>query len=250
MHFVGEGARPFGLFPFFSRASKIGIEQETTAMKMRAGWYERCGPADEVIEVGEMECAEPGPGEVLVRLYASGIDPSDYKRRGNAKQKIEFPRVVPHSDGAGIVAGLGAGVSGLQAGRPRLRVQRPMAASVRHGGRIYRAARLPGPALAGDAEFRRRGLPRHSGDDRLSCRLQGRPGCRADDLCAGGDRPRRRLCGAIRQMGRRPRHRQRRRRREDEDRRRARRRHAPSTAPATTLPSACSKRRAASASTA
>ena len=118
-------------------------------MRMRAGWYERCGPADEVIEVGEIEAPQPGPGEVLVRLYASGIDPSDYKRRGNVAQEIEFPRIVPHSDGAGVVAGLGAGVSAFQAGRSCLRVQRPMAASVRHGGRIYRAARLPGPALAG-----------------------------------------------------------------------------------------------------
>lgn len=85
-------------------------------MRMRAGWYETCGPADEVIEVGEMAAPEPGPGEVLVRLHASGIDPSDYKRRGNTKQKIEFPRVIPHSDGAGIVAGLGAGVTGFKPG--------------------------------------------------------------------------------------------------------------------------------------
>ena len=83
---------------------------------MRAGWYERCGPADEVIEIGEIDTPAPGPGEVLVRIHASGIDPSDYKRRGNTKQPMEFPRVVPHSDGAGIVAALGAGVSGFKPG--------------------------------------------------------------------------------------------------------------------------------------
>jgi NADPH2:quinone reductase len=85
-------------------------------MKMHAGWYERCGPPEDVIEIGEMEAPEPGPGEVLVRLYASGINPSDYKRRGNVKQRIEFPRVVPHSDGAGIVAAVGAGVSAVKPG--------------------------------------------------------------------------------------------------------------------------------------
>jgi NADPH2:quinone reductase len=85
-------------------------------MKMRAGWYEKCGPADEVIEVGEMDAPAPGPGEILVRIHASGINPSDYKRRGNVKQKIEFPRVVPHSDGAGVVAAVGAGVSGFRLG--------------------------------------------------------------------------------------------------------------------------------------
>ena len=67
---------------------------------MRAGWYERNGPAREVIEVGEVETPAPGPGEVLVRLHASGINPSDYKRRANARAGTDFPRVIPHSDGA------------------------------------------------------------------------------------------------------------------------------------------------------
>jgi NADPH2:quinone reductase len=83
---------------------------------MRAGWYERTGPADEVIQVGEMETPTPAPGEVLVRLHVSGINPSDYKRRANTKAAIEFPRVVPHSDGAGVVAALGTGVTGLREG--------------------------------------------------------------------------------------------------------------------------------------
>jgi len=81
---------------------------------MRAGWYERTGPADEVIQTGEMAVPKPGPGEILVRVHASGINPSDYKRRANTKVAPEFPRIVPHSDGAGIVAALGAGVTGLR----------------------------------------------------------------------------------------------------------------------------------------
>lgn len=83
---------------------------------MLAGWYERTGPAPEVIAVGEMPASTPGPGEVLVRLHASGINPSDYKRRANTRAKMEFHRIVPHSDGAGTVAGLGAGVSGFREG--------------------------------------------------------------------------------------------------------------------------------------
>lgn len=85
---------------------------------MRAGWYERSGPADEVIVVGEMATPSPGPGEVLVRLRSSGISPSDYKKRGNAKAGMEFPRIVPHSDGAGTVAALGAGVGGFAVDQP------------------------------------------------------------------------------------------------------------------------------------
>jgi len=83
---------------------------------MRAGWYEKCGPAREVIEIGEVETPRPGPGEVLVRLHASGINPSDYKRRANLRAGMEFPRIIPHSDGAGVVAELGAGVAGFHEG--------------------------------------------------------------------------------------------------------------------------------------
>src|SRR5262249_37667529 len=85
-------------------------------LTMRAGWYERTGRADEVIQVGEMDTPKPAQGEVLVRVHASGINPSDYKRRGNAAVAAEFPRVVPHSDGAGVVAAVGTGVSGLREG--------------------------------------------------------------------------------------------------------------------------------------
>ncbi len=83
---------------------------------MRAGWYERPGSAYEVITVGEQPTPEPGPGDVRVRLYASGISPSDYKRRASAKGGMEFPLIIPHSDGAGVVDGVGDGVTAYQPG--------------------------------------------------------------------------------------------------------------------------------------
>ncbi len=83
---------------------------------MRAGWYEKTGPAEAVINVGEMEAPKPAAGEILVRVHASGINPSDYKRRANAKVPPEFPRIIPHSDGAGVVAALGADVDGFREG--------------------------------------------------------------------------------------------------------------------------------------
>ncbi|MCY4582941.1 MAG: NADPH:quinone reductase, partial [Chloroflexi bacterium] len=36
---------------------------------MRAAWYEQYGPARDVFQVGEMADPEPGPGDVLVRVY-------------------------------------------------------------------------------------------------------------------------------------------------------------------------------------
>jgi NADPH2:quinone reductase len=84
---------------------------------MRAGWYESNGPAQAVIKIGEMADPEPGAGEVRVRIHRSGINPSDVKRRdGWGGQRIEFPRVIPHSDGAGIIDKVGNGVSEKRVG--------------------------------------------------------------------------------------------------------------------------------------
>jgi NADPH2:quinone reductase len=77
---------------------------------MRAVWYDRQGPADEVIVTGELPTPEPGTGQVRVRLEASGVNPSDtYRRRGAVP--AEYPRVIPNSDGAGVVDKVGDGVS-------------------------------------------------------------------------------------------------------------------------------------------
>lgn len=83
---------------------------------MRAAWYERPGAARDVLVVGELPDPAPGPGEVLVRIAASGVNPSDYKRRRSAPV-APGERVVPHSDGAGTVVGLGAGVDARWSGR-------------------------------------------------------------------------------------------------------------------------------------
>src|SRR4051794_2021680 len=78
---------------------------------MRAVWYDQQGPAAEGLQVGELPDPEPGPGEVRVRLTLSGISPGDTKkRRGWLGSSMPYPRVVPHSDGAGVVDAVGDGV--------------------------------------------------------------------------------------------------------------------------------------------
>jgi len=77
---------------------------------MRAVWYEETGPAPRVLQLGEMDDPQPGPGEVRVRLRASGVNPSDVKTRAGLRSPIAFPRVIPHSDGAGEINAVGEGV--------------------------------------------------------------------------------------------------------------------------------------------
>jgi len=84
---------------------------------MRAGWYERNGAAREVLTVGELPTPNAGPGEVRVRLHASGVNPSDVKKRAGFRgQTIAEPRIIPHSDGAGVVDQIGPGVTGARLG--------------------------------------------------------------------------------------------------------------------------------------
>ena len=83
---------------------------------MRATWYVRNGPAAEVLEVGELRDPEPGPGEVRVRLHASGVNPSDVKARAG-NRKVLWERVIPDSDGAGVIDRVGAGVDSSRIGQ-------------------------------------------------------------------------------------------------------------------------------------
>jgi len=83
---------------------------------VKAVWYERTGAAPTVLTIGEMPTPEAGPGEVRVRLQASGVNPADVGRRGGSYRAMEFPRVIPNSDGAGIVDQIGEGVTRLAVG--------------------------------------------------------------------------------------------------------------------------------------
>jgi NADPH:quinone reductase len=84
---------------------------------LKAVWYERTGAAGDVLTLGEMPTPQAGPGEVRVRLHASGVNPADVGRRAGSYRPMEFPRVIPNSDGAGIVDQIGDGVTRLGVGQ-------------------------------------------------------------------------------------------------------------------------------------
>jgi len=81
---------------------------------MKAIVYSATGSSS-VLSPVEREVGTPGPGEVRVRVVASGVNPTDWKARANPAG-IAFPEVVPNQDGAGVVDALGEGVTGLAVG--------------------------------------------------------------------------------------------------------------------------------------
>lgn len=84
---------------------------------MKAAFYETTGPAAEVLQLRELPTPEPGPGEVRVRVLWSGVNPSDVKSRaGRPGVPMPFARVVPHSDGSGVIDTVGEGVDRARLG--------------------------------------------------------------------------------------------------------------------------------------
>ena len=85
---------------------------------MKAIIAERSGAAADVLFVREVPTPEPQAGEVRVRIATSGINPSDVKRRGTlpAGSALEYPQIIPHSDGAGTIDAAGPNVDSRRIG--------------------------------------------------------------------------------------------------------------------------------------
>jgi NADPH2:quinone reductase len=144
---------------------------------MHAIWYGRNGPAREVLQFGEMPDPEAGPGEVRVRIHASGVNPSDWKTRSGTRPMVA-PRVIPHSDGAGVIDRVGAGVDPARLGE---RVWIWNGQWKRAFGRdLHRAPLRAGGPAPRPRLVRGRSLSRHPGPDRSSRGDRGRVAGGAD----------------------------------------------------------------------
>ncbi|MDH6436270.1 NADPH2:quinone reductase [Streptomyces sp. SAI-144] len=85
---------------------------------MLASWYDEQGPAADVLHVGDLPDPTPGPGEARVRVNVSGVNPGDTKkRRGWLGSSMPHPRVIPHSDAAGVIDTVGDGVDARRVGQ-------------------------------------------------------------------------------------------------------------------------------------
>ena len=81
---------------------------------MRAAWYSKNGEARDVLIVGELPDPVAGPGEVRIRMATSGVNPSDVKSR--RARPLSDEKIVPHSDGAGVIDQVGTGVPASRIG--------------------------------------------------------------------------------------------------------------------------------------
>lgn len=83
---------------------------------MKAIVYEETGPSS-VLKLQDKPLANPGAGEVRVRVVVSGVNPTDWKSRagGGASTTLEASK-VPNQDGAGVIDEVGSGVTGLSIG--------------------------------------------------------------------------------------------------------------------------------------
>src|SRR5208283_5741238 len=81
---------------------------------MRVACYSAPGAAREVLKIADRPTPVPLPHEVLVRVHASGVNPSDVKTRRAGP--LAFPEIVPHSDGAGVIEAVGRNVDSHRVG--------------------------------------------------------------------------------------------------------------------------------------
>jgi NADPH:quinone reductase len=84
---------------------------------VRAASYDRHGPAAEVLRVTDVERPEPGPGEVLVKVAVSAVNPTDWKSRSGATPRPIDLFQIPHHDGAGVIEAVGDGVDPARVGQ-------------------------------------------------------------------------------------------------------------------------------------
>lgn len=85
---------------------------------MKAIVYDRHGPARDVLRIVEAPRPVAKAGEVLVRIAATGVNPSDVKKRAGWRNPTPITApVTPHSDGAGTIEAVGEGVASSWVGR-------------------------------------------------------------------------------------------------------------------------------------
>jgi len=98
-------------------AGPVGIALAVGMELQKAIRHHSYGNPLEVLTVESIAVPEPGPGEVLVRLSAAAINPSDYGMIGGSYGRLRDLPAVAGREGVGVVEKLGTGVSGIEPGQ-------------------------------------------------------------------------------------------------------------------------------------
>ena len=121
---------------------------------MRAAYFAEFGPASDVLQIGEVDTPTAGPGEVLVRLSTSGINPSDVKKRaGSFPDLLNDGLVIPNSDGAGVIQAVGDGVDPNRVGERAWVYQAQFARRFGTAAEFVAIDAERAPRLPGNASF-------------------------------------------------------------------------------------------------
>ena len=132
------------------------------------------------LQISEIPDPTPGPGEVLVRVMASGVNPLDTKiRRGEAAHAKMAPPAVLGIDMAGVVEAVGTQVHQFQRRRR----------GIRHDRRSRRRAGIAGRTGRG-----RRATDRTQAQSTVDGAGRG-PSAGLHHVVGGARRPRRCRCG-------------------------------------------------------
>lgn len=86
---------------------------------MKAITYRAFGLAADVLQLEDIAAPSPNPGEVLVDMAFSAVNPSDVKTRTRGQPGLQgFPWdfIIPHSDGSGVISAVGEGVPSSRIG--------------------------------------------------------------------------------------------------------------------------------------
>lgn len=87
---------------------------------MHAIGYSEFGAAENVLALHVLPTPDPGPGDVLIEVQLSGVNPSDVKARAGNRPGMTrppYPLIIPHSDGAGTIVAVGKGVDPDRVGK-------------------------------------------------------------------------------------------------------------------------------------
>jgi len=74
------------------------------------------GSARDVLMFGELKRPKPGPGEVLVQVNISAVNPTDVKRRADGRELGRFGTIIPNNDGSGVIVEVGDGIESSRIG--------------------------------------------------------------------------------------------------------------------------------------